>query len=97
MLSSSQDRWLRWLCRVYGLMLWAYPPDFRGDYRREMLVVFRTGARDVRQRGSPGVHAACRLGLAIHHVTREDDYDDEHARASMGCRASLGDTRGSRR
>jgi hypothetical protein len=50
MLSSSQDRWLRWLCRVYGLMLWAYPPDFRGDYRREMLVVFRTGARDVMQR-----------------------------------------------
>ena len=50
MLSSSQDRWLRWLCRVYGLMLWAYPPDFRGDYRREMLVVFRTGARDVIQR-----------------------------------------------
>jgi hypothetical protein len=50
MLSSSQDQWLRWLCRVYGLMLWAYPPDFRGDYRREMLVVFRTGARDVMQR-----------------------------------------------
>lgn len=50
MRSSSQDRWLRWLCRVYGLMLWAYPPDFRGDYRREMLVVFRTGARDVMQR-----------------------------------------------
>lgn len=50
MLSSSQDRWLRCLCRVYALMLWAYPPDFRGDYRREMLVVFRTGARDVMQR-----------------------------------------------
>ena len=50
MLSSSQDRWLRWLCRVYGLMLWAYPPDFRSDYRREMLVAFRTGARDVMQR-----------------------------------------------
>ena len=47
MLSPSQERLLRWLCRVYGLMLLAYPSSFRREYSHEMLVVFRTRARDV--------------------------------------------------
>jgi hypothetical protein len=47
MLSSSQERLLRWLCRTYGLMLLAYPSTFRREYSREMVVVFRTHARDV--------------------------------------------------
>lgn len=47
--SSSQERLLRWLCRIYGLMLMAYPSTFRRDYSREMTVVFRTRARDVLQ------------------------------------------------
>ena len=54
MLSSSQERWLRWLCRVYGLMLLAYPSSFRREYRREMMVVFRTRARDVMRREGSG-------------------------------------------
>lgn len=33
------------LCRVYDLMLLAYPPAFRQAYRREMTTVFRDAAR----------------------------------------------------
>jgi hypothetical protein len=51
MLSSSQERLLRWLCRIYGLMLLAYPSPFRREYSREMAVVFRTRARDVLNEG----------------------------------------------
>jgi hypothetical protein len=47
MLSSLQERLLRWLCRIYGLMLLAYPSTFRREYSREMVVVFRTRGRDV--------------------------------------------------
>ena len=49
MLSFSQERLLRWLCRLYSLMLLAYPSTFRREYSREMVVVFRTRARDVMQ------------------------------------------------
>jgi hypothetical protein len=80
-------------------MLWAYPPDFRGDYRREMLVVFRTGARDVMQREGSAALLPFMRHVSwdwLYTVTREDDYDDQHARASMGCRTSVGDSRGSR-
>jgi hypothetical protein len=49
MLSSSQERLLRWLSRIYGLMLLAYPSTFQREYSREMVVVFRTRARDVVQ------------------------------------------------
>src|SRR5450759_3746246 len=47
MLSPSQERLLRWLCRIYGAMLLAYPSAFRHTYGREMAVVFRDRARDV--------------------------------------------------
>jgi hypothetical protein len=46
MLSSLQERLVHWLCRVYGLMLWAYPSDFRHDYGREMATLFRDRARN---------------------------------------------------
>lgn len=38
---------VRWLCRIYGLMLLAYPSDFRREYGREMTIVFRSRARSV--------------------------------------------------
>src|ERR1700694_813141 len=47
MLSPSQERLLHRLCRIYRLMLLAYPSTFRREYSREMVVVFRTQARDV--------------------------------------------------
>ncbi len=43
----SEERTLRWLCRIYSVMLLTYPTAFLRDYRREMLVMFRTQARDV--------------------------------------------------
>ena len=49
MLSSSQERLLRWLCRIYGLMLLAYPSTFRREYSREMTLLFWNRARDVVQ------------------------------------------------
>jgi hypothetical protein len=45
--STLEVRLLRWLCRIYGLMLLAYPSAFRREYSREMMVVFRTRGRDV--------------------------------------------------
>jgi hypothetical protein len=49
MLSSSQPRSLRWLCRIYRLMLLAYPSTFRREYGREMALAFRNEAQDVLQ------------------------------------------------
>jgi hypothetical protein len=49
MLSSSHERIVRWLCRIYGLMLLAYPPAFRREYSREMTLLFGNRARDVAQ------------------------------------------------
>jgi hypothetical protein len=43
----SEERLLDRLCRIYGVMLLAYPSGFRREYSREMVVVFRTSARDV--------------------------------------------------
>jgi hypothetical protein len=50
MLSSSQRRLLRWLCRIYGLMLLTYPPAFRHQYGHEMTLVFNNRAQDIVQR-----------------------------------------------
>jgi hypothetical protein len=56
MLSRSQRRLLRWLCRIYGLMLLAYPSTFRREYSREMTLLFGNRARDVVQKdGSWGL------------------------------------------
>jgi hypothetical protein len=49
MVSSSQRRLLRLLCRIYGLMMLAYPSKFRREYSREMALVFSNRARDVVQ------------------------------------------------
>ena len=51
MSSSSRQRTVRWLCRLYGVMLFAYPVGFRQRYSREMAVVFRDQARDVMELG----------------------------------------------
>ena len=52
MLSPSQERWLSRLCRVYSAMLITYPSAFRREYGREMMIVFRTQAREVMQNES---------------------------------------------
>ena len=52
----SEERLLDRLCRIYGVMLLAYPSGFRREYSREMVVVFRTSARDVvRTKGGWGL------------------------------------------
>jgi hypothetical protein len=62
MLSPSQERLLHRLCCIYRLMLMAYPFAFRREYGREMVVVFRTQARDVmRNEGGRGL-----LPLTLH-------------------------------
>jgi hypothetical protein len=45
--SRFQQRLLQLMCSAYGLMLRAYPLDFRGEYGREMMLVFTTQARDI--------------------------------------------------
>ena len=51
MSASSQQRTVRWLCRFYSVMLFAYPVGFRQRYSREMAVVFRDQAREVMEYG----------------------------------------------
>ena len=77
MLSSSQERLLRWLCRIYRLMLLAYPSTFRREYSREMVVVFRTRARDVMQRdGSSALLPFMRhISLDWLHTTLRESTD----------------------
>ena len=49
----TEGRPLRWLFRIYGVMLLTYPREFRRGYAREMQLVFQDRARDVaRTRGS---------------------------------------------
>ncbi len=60
-----RDAILRWMCRAYQVSLYAYPPDFRRRYGREMLQLFRDRVRDVvRARGLAGLP-----GLALHCVS----------------------------
>ena len=42
---------LSWLCRVYRLLLRAYPPEFRERYADEMARVFRDRGREIAQSG----------------------------------------------
>jgi hypothetical protein len=38
-------------CRVYGLTIWLYPPQFRRAFGRELAVTFRTRVEDVLEAG----------------------------------------------
>jgi hypothetical protein len=47
---------LRCLCRIYDVMLLAYPANFRREYGREMAVTFRDRARgEWTRRGAAGL------------------------------------------
>ena len=37
----------RWLCRIYRMLLYTYPPDFRQRFGREMAQVFADRCRGV--------------------------------------------------
>jgi hypothetical protein len=52
MLTATESRLLRCARWIYALMLRVYPPRFRQEYRREMLLVFTIQARDTIQRRS---------------------------------------------
>ena len=47
---------LRWMNRIFRLLLLAYPADFRRQYGREMAQVFRDAARDGAPFGSYTLH-----------------------------------------
>ena len=51
-MKASTRRVLRAICNIYGLMLLAYPDDFRSKYGREMLLALRNRAQDVLEDGS---------------------------------------------
>ena len=51
-MKASTQRVLRAICNIYGLMLLAYPDDFRSTYGREMLLALRNRAHDVLEGGS---------------------------------------------
>ncbi len=51
---------LRWLCRVYRVLMYAYPPDFRRRYGREMEQVFGDRCRHMRKNEWSGWIAAVR-------------------------------------
>ena len=51
-MKASTQRVLRAICNIYGLMLLAYPDDFRSRYGREMLLALRNRAHDVLEGGS---------------------------------------------
>jgi hypothetical protein len=38
-------------CRVYGLTIWLYPPDFRRAFGRELAITFRNRVEDVLDAG----------------------------------------------
>ena len=38
-------------CRIYGLTIWLYPPEFRRAFGRELAVTFRTRVEDVLEAG----------------------------------------------
>jgi len=48
---NSDSLWIGGLCRLYGLLLYAYPAGFRREYGRPMQQLFRDRCRDV-SRGS---------------------------------------------
>ena len=50
MLSSSQRRLVRGLCRIHDLMMLTYPSAFRHEYGHEMALAFDNRARDIAQR-----------------------------------------------
>ena len=62
-MTASESRLLLCANWIYRVMLRAYPPAFRVEYRREMALVFRDGARDVIEHG--GVWALLLFSLWI--------------------------------
>jgi hypothetical protein len=50
------------LCRVYGLVIWFYPPSLRREFHRELEITFRNQAEDV---CNAGVGAALLFVLHI--------------------------------
>ncbi len=47
MQQAAQQMLTRWLYRIYGVLLYSYPPDFRERYGREMAQIFRDRRRDL--------------------------------------------------
>ncbi len=59
----SKQRLIRLVCRIYGALLFAYPPDFRRRYGGEMTQVFRDRCRALER--TPGVCGVIRFIIHI--------------------------------
>lgn len=49
---SRHPRVVALSCRLYGLLIYAYPASLRREYKRELLITFRNRAEDVANTGS---------------------------------------------
>ncbi|HTX33545.1 MAG TPA: signal peptidase I [Bryobacteraceae bacterium] len=56
-----QSSGMRWLCRVYGALLYAYPREFRLEYGAAMQQVFRDRCRDAQR--TEGLFGLLRFAL----------------------------------
>ena len=48
---SRHPRVVLWSCRLYGLMIWLYPPNLRREYKHELLLTFRNHVEDAMNDG----------------------------------------------
>lgn len=88
---------LDWLCRMYEVLLFGYPREFRERYGAEMRRVFREKVRDVQSaRGYFGVVRYCGhvAGDLVASVIRERSADGSLAPllirfAALGCLAEI--------
>lgn len=60
---SRHPRVVAWSCRLYGLLIYVYPPSLRREYRRELLLTFKNRAEDIVNGGS--LSEAMRFALQI--------------------------------
>ena len=67
---------LRWFCRVYGIMLYAYPRDFRLQFGGEMQQLFRDRCRQLTRTFRPAKLASFRTRergrLLLHPIPAKD-------------------------
>lgn len=75
---------MRWLCRLYGLMLWTYPSEFRREYGREMTLAFRSRAQEIVR-----VKGAGALVPFVAHVTWDWIQSTLRENNNMAARKSL--------
>ncbi len=52
-MNLSTQRMSRVICNIYGLLLLAYPVDFRRKFGREMMLALKSQTQDILENGTP--------------------------------------------